>query len=56
MFFLKSAIKETASPKFIVNKIRRLLYCQFDDIKKSMLNPKATFILPGYEFHNHKLD
>ena len=55
-FCLKKAIQETSSPKIIVKKIRQLLYCQFKDIEKSMLNPKATFILPGYEFHNQKLD
>ena len=45
-----SLFKETASPKIIVQKLRQLLFCQFEDIKKTIVNPKATFTLPGYKF------
>ena len=55
-FCLKKHIKETASPKIIVDKIRQILYTQFNDIKKSISNPNATFIIPGYEFPNSQLD
>ena len=55
-FCLKKHIKETASPKIIVDKIRQILFTQINDIKESILYPNTTFIIPGHEFPNSQLN
>ena len=52
---IKSAIKETVSPKIIVQQLKQLLIVQFSDIKKS-ITKKSTFTIPGYTFFNCNLD